>query len=231
MTRRNLFRISILSVLIVILSGSAISLLTNPKPLAPPARPGDCTEIQVSDNGWHTNVYLPASAFPATHAFRRDYPFASWFVIGWGDESFYRYGPTVLRGLDAIIPPSPTVVHVIALDAPPGTYFLDRSTPVSLSRAGLSQVAAQIDASLSYNAEGEAISVSEGHYPGASRFYRSDFSYHAFRTCNQWTAGVLRKSGADINAPVSMMSGVLMWQLQNAYSTCTTAKFSVKPAR
>ncbi|MAK59813.1 MAG: hypothetical protein CMK09_02420 [Ponticaulis sp.] len=215
----RLKRIAVGSVALIIVT-IMVCVLTNPTPLAATVSEGDCVEIQVSDNGWHTNFYLPASAFPADHPFRTDYPGANWFVVGWGDEGFYIKGPSILRGFDAIIPPSPTVVHLIALDRPPEDYFSDRRLPYSLSSEGLDQLVSEIDASLKMTRNGELKVVSEGHYPGASRFYRSRFSYHAFHTCNQWTAGVLRKAGAPINAPASMLSGSLMMQLENTHKAC-----------
>ena len=219
--RKFLYSLASLAVLIIV-----ICIATNPTPLAPPPSEEDCVTIRVSDNGWHTNLYLTADTFPEDHPFRRDYPWAGWFVVGWGDESFYRDGPTVARGIDAIIPPSPTVIHVIALSRPPEFAFLDRNVEFALSREGLGQLVTEINASLQYDAEGEPIIVSEGQYPGSSRFYRSRHSYHAFHTCNQWTAGVLRKAGLPINASASLMSGSLLWQLDRLNTTCTSPVIS-----
>ena len=125
-----------------------VCVITNPTPLAAAVSDEDCVEFQVSDNGWHTNFYLSADVFPEDHLFRQDYPAARYFVIGWGDEGFYIKGPSVRRGLDAVIPPSPTVVHVIALDRAPDVYFLDKSLPYSLSAEGMGQLVREIDASL-----------------------------------------------------------------------------------
>ncbi|MAP93828.1 MAG: hypothetical protein CMK07_02660 [Ponticaulis sp.] len=206
----------------------AICILANPAPLVDGPTRDDCVTIQVSDNGWHTNLYLPASAFSPDHTFRQDYPWANWFVIGWGDETFYRFGPTVGGGIDAIIPPSPTVLHVIALDKTPDTYFADRTIDVGLSLAGLNELARQVDQSLERTADGEAITVAEGHYPDVSRFYRSGLSYHAFHTCNQWTAGALRKSGVSLNAPVSFLSATLFWQLESKDKVCPADQKAVR---
>lgn len=201
---------------------------TNPSMEAPRATDGDCTTIHVSDNGWHTSLYVPAAAFPRDHPFRKTFAWAEWFHIGWGDEGFFRDGPSIWRGVDAIIPPSPSVVHVIALNRPPMEVFSERSVPVSLSRSGQEQLVDLLTQTLAFDHAGSEILLSDGHYPQVSAFYRASPSYHAFHTCNQWTAGILRKSGVEINAPVSMLSGTVMWQLERSAQTCRPIDPSVE---
>lgn len=210
--------LKILAGLCLVIAG--ICLTTNPSPKAPEAKPGDCVAVTIADNGWHTNFYLPADAFPDNSPLRRDFPGAEWFVIGWGNEGFYRLGPDVSRGIDAIIPPSPTVLHVIGSIDPPEEVFLDKTKVALLSEKGLEVLIEEIEASFARDEAGEYIIVADGHFPGVSLFYRSPLSYHAFHTCNQWTAGRLRRAGANINASAAMLSGALMFQLKPAGTQC-----------
>jgi len=185
----------------------------NPRPLAPPPSPGDCVMIAVASNDWHTNLYLPAEAFPADSGLRRDWPEADWFVIGWGDEGFYLEGPSVSGAFAAMVPPSPTVLHIVALETSPEAYFLDRSVAIAVSRQGLDVIAADIMGELARSESGQPIRLEGGFLPGQSAFYRATSSYHLLRSCNQWTADRLRRSGLAINSPVSSFAQPLVWQL------------------
>lgn len=106
--------------------------------------------------------------------------------------------------------------------------FSERSIPVGLSRSGREQLVDLLTQTLAFDEEESAILLSDGHYPQVSAFYRASPSYHAFHTCNQWTAGILRKSGVEINAPVSMLSGTVMWQLERSARTCRPIDPSVE---
>ncbi len=186
----------------------------NPRPQAPPAAPGDCVMIAVASNDWHTNLYLPADAFPADGALRREWPAARWFVVGWGDEGFYRKGPNLSRAVSAMVPPTPTVLHIVALETRPDAYFLDHAVPLAVSTAGLDIIAGDISAELARTASGQPVRLTGGFFPGRSAFYRATSSYHLLRTCNQWTADRLRRAGLPVNAPVSAFAQPLIWQLE-----------------
>ena len=89
-----------------------------PAPRAAPASAGDCIELHLYSNGYHSDLAAPASLFPDDHPLRRLFPDAREFLIGWGDQEFYYSdGTNLWLALDAIIPPSPSVMH-IAYNAP-----------------------------------------------------------------------------------------------------------------
>lgn len=201
-----------------------ICVTLNPKPAAGKPSAGNCETITVSTNGFHTNLYLPADMFSETSTIRSEWPGASWFVVGWGDEGFYREGPNISRSIAAIIPPSPTVLHITATPESPDQYFLDDAVTVALSTDGMAEIARLIEARFARTVDGEPITLAEGHYPGVSAFYRAKGSYHAFHTCNQWLAGVLRRAGLPINAPSAIPAQGVMWQLKlRAPKTCPEA--------
>ncbi|MEM9938548.1 MAG: DUF2459 domain-containing protein [Pseudomonadota bacterium] len=202
----------------------AICVIFNPRPAAGKPEPGNCETITVASNGFHTNLYLPASMFAEASTMRSEWPTARWFVVGWGDEGFYRDGPSILGSINAIVPPSPTVLHIIATLNPPETYFLDEAVSVAVSSDGMTEIARLIEARFERTAAGTAIRLADGHYPGASAFYRARGSYHAFHTCNQWLAGVLARAGLPINAPSAIPAQGVMWQLRlRAPKVCPVA--------
>ena len=95
-----------------------------PLPRVAAATAGDCVELHLYSNGYHSDIGAPASIFPADHPLRRMYPEAREFLIGWGDEVFYRSdGSNLWLGVDALIPPSASVLHV-TYDAPEASRYL-----------------------------------------------------------------------------------------------------------
>ena len=177
----------------IVLGLAALAHFSNPAPEAPPASPGDCRVIPVLSNGWHTDLWIAADGFPETHPFRQDFPQASWFMVGWGDEGFFRRGPSLGGAMNAMLPDSPTVLHVIGLPEYPGRYLAGEVRYARLSRAGYQVLVSEIDRALARNESGETDTIAPGNWAGVSRFYRSDLSYHAAHTCNQWTGRVLRR--------------------------------------
>ena len=67
------------------------------------------------------------AALPADHPLRRLYPRSEMLLIGWGEQSFYYSDGTDLwLALDALMPPSPSVMHV-GDDAETDARYLGRA--------------------------------------------------------------------------------------------------------
>jgi hypothetical protein len=95
-----------------------------PAPNVAPPSAGDCVELHMWSNGFHSDIGAPAAIFPADHPLRRLYPDAESFLIGWGEQAFYfSDGTDLMLGLDALVPPSPSVLHV-AYNAGPSSAYL-----------------------------------------------------------------------------------------------------------
>ena len=87
-----------------------------PTPRVTAATAGDCIELHLYSNGYHSDIGAPVSIFPENHPLRRLYPEAETFLIGWGDETFYQSdGANLWLGVDALIPPSPSVLLWVLL--------------------------------------------------------------------------------------------------------------------
>ena len=185
-----------------------------PAPRVMAASAGDCIELHLYSNGYHSDIGAPASIFPADHPLRRLYPEAEEFLIGWGDERFYQTdGSNLWLGVDALIPPSPSVLH-ITYDAPEASRYLgpNDDLAIGVSHEGAARFVAYIDRALVLDEHGAPIRVADGKVVGRSAFLRSRGSFHLFNVCNQWMAHALRAAGVDVNARAAWLAGPLIRQ-------------------
>jgi hypothetical protein len=194
-------------------------------PLPPPtvarAGGGDCVLLHLYSNGFHSDIGVPVEIFPKDHPLRRLFPGAASLLIGWGDEQFYYSdGTNLLLGLDAIIPPSPSVMHV-AWNAPHASAYLgpNDDTDIAVSRQGAANFVAYLDRALVLDANNNLIITRPGKVIGHSFFLRTRGSFHLFNVCNQWMARALRAAGVDVNARASWLAGGLITQVRQQAST------------
>jgi uncharacterized protein (TIGR02117 family) len=194
-----------------------------PRVTAPSA--GDCVELQLYSNGYHSDIGAPASIFPEDHPLRRLYPDADTFLIGWGDRAFYYSdGTNLWLGVDALVPPSPSVFH-IAYNAPEASAYLgpNDELAIGVSREGASRFVAYIDRYLVLDQSGNPITTSDGKVVGRSVFLRSRGSFHILNVCNQWMARALRTAGVDVNARAAWLAGPLIRQARRKGPTSCAA--------
>jgi uncharacterized protein (TIGR02117 family) len=174
----------------------------------------DCVELHLYSNGYHSDIAAPAALFPEDHALRRRFPEAESLLIGWGDRAFYYSdGTDLLLGLDALVPPSPSVLH-IAWNAPESSAYLSPNDDLAIgvSRDGAAAFVAFVDSALVLDEAGEAVETSPGKVVGRSAFLESRGSFHLFNVCNQWMARALRAAGVDVNARAAWLAGPLIRQ-------------------
>lgn len=185
-----------------------------PTPRIAAATAGDCIELHLYSNGYHSDIGAPASIFPENHPLRRLYPDAETFLIGWGDETFYQSdGSNLWLGVDALIPPSPSVLHVTYDAAEASTYLgPNDDLAIGVSAEGAARFVAYIDRALVLDGAGELIHLADGKVVGRSAFLRSRGSFHLFNVCNQWMARALRAAGIDVNARAAWLAGPLIRQ-------------------
>ncbi len=189
-----------------------------PPPNVPQPTSDDCLLLHMWSNGYHSDLGVPAEVFPEDHPLRRMFPNASSFLIGWGDEKFYQSdGTNLWLGLDALIPPSPSVMHV-AYNAAASSAYLgpNDDAPIAVSREGALELEHYIDRALVLDAQGNPIIVAPGKVIGRSEFLRTRGSFHLFNVCNQWLARALRAAGVDVNARAAWLAGGLIDQVHRA---------------
>lgn len=187
-----------------------------PAPAVTQPSEGDCIELHLYSNGFHSDIGAPASIFPENHPLRRLYPEADTLLIGWGDRAFYKSeGADLWLGLDALLPPSPSVFH-ITYNAPQASAYLAPNDDIAIgvSREGASRFVAYVDRYLALNEHGDVIRTSDGKVVGRSVFLRSRGSFHILNVCNQWMARALRRAGVDVNARAAWLAGPLIRQVR-----------------
>lgn len=209
------------SVLLVLVLVFAYLFLPIPAPRVAAASEGDCVELHLYSNGYHSDLAAPASIFPDDHPLRRLYPDAESFLIGWGDRAFYYSdGTNLWLGLDALVPPSPSVLHV-AYNAGPSSAYLgpNDDTAIAVSQEGAARFVAYVDRYLVLDQSGAAVRTSDGKVIGRSAFLRSRGSFHLLNVCNQWMARALRQAGIDVNARAAWLAGPLIRQVRKVGRT------------
>lgn len=183
-----------------------------PAPAVAPAAAGDCVVLHLWSNGYHADLGLPAEALPEDHPLRRLYPHARTLLIGWGERAFYSSdGADMLKALDAIIPPSPSVMHVVD-GAESGAVYLGPTAErtFAVSRAGAARLAAYLSDALELDADGRAEVLTGGKVIGRSAFLRGRQNFHLFNVCNHWMARALRAAGLNINTRDKWFGGPLV---------------------
>ena len=189
-------------------------------PPLPPDDDGPRTRfVQVSSNGWHTAIIVPASAIAAIGLLPEsaDFPDAAYLEFGWGDRTYYPAKEKTLgMTLAAALTPTPAVMHMAGW----GTLSAGGSgglevVPVALSDVGFLNLIGAIAATFERPSGGRAESVSPGLYPG-SRFYHAHGEFHLFNTCNTWTARMLRAGGVALSPSGVVTADGLMSRLRAA---------------
>ena len=204
-------------VLLVALVAMACGCATPPPPVDAQAAETDTPRrIYVVRHDWHTGVVVPAADIPAgAWPARREFATAEYFEVGWGDRAYYQADDAgIWLGLRALLWPAPGVLHIVAFSGPVDQAFrASEIVELRLSVRGLAQLVAKVADSHELNEAGQPIVFGPGRY-GASRFYASRENFHLFRTCNVWTASLLREAGVPLPEAPTLTAAELMSQLR-----------------
>lgn len=197
------------------------------QPSAAPATPGAVQatptavqatphRIHVVRHGMHSGIAVraadvPEQAWPA----RRDFADAEFLEVGWGDRAYYQApDPSLWLGLQALLWPTPGVLHMAAFSGPvQGQFQAAEIIVLQITPRGLERLIAAIADSHERDAAGRPIPLGPGLY-GTSRFYASREQFHLFATCNAWTAAILRQAGVPLGPLVPPTAEALFTQLR-----------------
>ena len=175
--------------------------------------------IRVVSNGWHTAIVAPRPALVATGLLPEaaDFPGAAFLEFGWGDRVYYpAKDKTLGMTLAAALTPTPAVMHMAGLAAPPADDTITMEVvSLALTEAGFRRLAEALDAEFERPVGGRAAPVSRGLYPG-SNFYNARGEFHLFNTCNTWTARMLRAGGVAVSPSGIVTAGGLMARLRRS---------------
>jgi uncharacterized protein (TIGR02117 family) len=174
-----------------------------PAPAAgPPKNAADCRMIGLWSNGYHTSFSMPAALFPEGHPFRKLYPTATHFMLGWGDLPFYRSrGDDLWLGVQALMPGGESGMHILAGMEPVETWYRAKEViPIALSAAGAQALVAYIDDSFERTPDGAAVQIA---FEQDGYFLKGRKDFHALNVCNHWSARALRRAGVPVNASLA----------------------------
>lgn len=171
--------------------------------------------VYVVRHGWHTGIVFRAADLPADSHLRRAFPQADHVEAGWGDRDFYRaQEPGVVLGLRALLWPTPGALHIVGLSGPPQASFpAARIVELGVAQADLNRMHERVQASFETDADAAPRPLGPGLY-GDGRFYASTEDFHAFKTCNVWTAQALRAGGLPLRPAAALTAGLLLRQLE-----------------
>ena len=169
----------------------------------------DAVTVYVLNNGFHTDIALPASEVRAQGGALADaaraLPDSQWLVYGWGDAGFYTargLSPArILDGLRALFwINNPSVIRLYGLDRSPDIAYAGRvATPIHLSSAGFAALDRHMAGSFSTVHNAPVV------YPVAETtdlFFSSHEHFSALRVCNNWTSDQLAAAGLP-TAPIA----------------------------
>jgi hypothetical protein len=190
--------------------------------------------VLVVDHGYHTGLVVRAvdlggiaAAMEAERpelarllmSFVQRWPGADWLEFGWGDAAFYQATPTLADmeiglAIPALFWPTPSVVQVVPGIGPlDGAFARSDRVALDLSAGGWRALAIRLGEAVAPGPAGLPDPVGPSLY-GAGLFVRSPVSYHAGRTCNQWTSGLLRAAGVPSSWFWSITSAGLVKELR-----------------
>ena len=214
MVRRAAFRTA--AGLVLLLAG-ALMATDHPgdRALFPPMAGAPTVDLFLVSNGFHTGLLVPRPALDAvaqrlnetaTEDVATRFGAYRWVEIGWGEEQFYRFTPTLAalglgRAFRALFLDNRTVLHVVGvddlveLDGPHAALMR-----VPLSPDGFDRLTERLDATFARAADGSAIDLGPGLY-GPSRFFRANGRMSVTDVCNSWVGRLLNAAGLP-DAPV-----------------------------
>lgn len=168
--------------------------------------------VYVVSHGWHTGLVLPADVAEAELGFlQQRFAGARYYEFGWGDKGFYQ-AEAITSGLTlrAILWPTGSVMHVVALNKGPYQYFPNsRIEPLCLSDEQSAHLLKFVRHSFQKDEQDAVMRTKDGLY-GDSSFYVGEGDYYLMNTCNKWTAKGLRSVGYPISTTFKLTADSVM---------------------
>ena len=197
---------------IVVMSVLLCACASPPKDLFPPD-PGEPSKtIYLVSHGWHAGIVfkradIPAGIWPQ----HNDFSDAEYLEVGWGDKDYYMTpSPHMGITLKAGLLPTASVLHIVGFNGSVTRYFAHSEViRVELSEAGFQRFCSYLENSYALDEAGRSQPLGPSLY-GAGQFYLSRESYHAFNTCNVWTARGLREAGCPVTPAENLSIDTLM---------------------
>lgn len=157
--------------------------------------------VLVTTNGWHSGIVLArADLPPEILPERADFPDAAFIEFGWGDAEYYPAPRPSLGMAFAAAFPGPALMHVSGLPSHPAQVFPTVAVlTLPLRPEQMQPLVAAIAASFARAGAARAQPTASPGLYAFSRFYPATGRFHAFNTCNTWTARILASAGLAIS--------------------------------
>ena len=185
--------------------------------------------IYLADHGYHAGLIVRRADLDRFSLALDDkilaalfvrYQAYEWIEIGWGDEQFYRFAPTIshvtvsmafsaLSGMN-----DSTVLHVVGLSSAPDTVFRHSDLQrIELSAGGMENILRGVAAAFAVDDSGEPVELGKGIY-GPSLLYRARGRYSLVNTCNMWLGDLMAAGGLKVSPVASVTSAGLLAELR-----------------
>lgn len=140
-----------------------------------------------------------------------------YFEFAWGDARFYQTEViTIYNTLRALFWPTDSVLHVVALNQHPTTFFPNSDViEIPISREGIIQLSQMMRESFLFAVDDEPSVLKKGLY-GESYFFESNQIYSLFNTCNKWSAHHLAAAGIPMTPALTFTAEDVMEQARTA---------------
>lgn len=202
---------------------------TAPEAIAPvAANPCETRQsIHVVSHGWHTGLVVKAADMNAiVPALANRFRGNEYYEIGWGDAGFYQ-ADEITSGLTlrALLASSGSALHVVGFSTPPELRFPHSTVrKVDIARSAHANLLQYIHGSFARDAGGNIVMRGRGLY-GDSEFYAGTGYFHAFNTCNKWTAKALYSAGIEIDPAFKLTAHSIIRALDAvAIPACATPR-------
>ncbi len=180
---------------------------------------GEAVTVYVLNYGFHTDIAISADLIRTRGGRLAEAARAAgdwkWFVIGWGDESFYTgTGASMDRAIDGLRslfwPGNPSVIRITGLNTQPDRAYVNTDTAtLALSAAGFEAMAQSIESS--FRAEPGQPLVSSGLRDMPGVFFPARGNFSILRTCNNWTSDQLNAAGLPTAPMIDGLAPLLAW--------------------
>ncbi len=165
------------------------------------------TNVYLVSHSWHSGLVVPWAGRGSAALFAGNkFDTCHSLEIGWGDKAYYMSGKGSAK---AVAWPTPSVVHVVCLEAPVRKKFPSSEIiSFNLNIDSVDVLINYIRQELKLDSSGRARALGPGLY-GRSVFYEGARSFWALRTCNTWAGEALRAGGVPINTFFLITAGSL----------------------
>ena len=205
-------RATLIQAFIALVPAFLYSCTSLPKDVFPPGPDEPSRTIYLVSQDWHAGIVVKRADIPPGIWIQHDdFPDAEYLEVGWGDKDYYMtQSPHLGITLKAGLFPTASVLHIVGFSGSVTRYFpRSEVIRVELSEAGLQRLCSYLENSYALDDAGRSQPLGPSLY-GAGQFYLSRESYHAFNTCNVWTARGLRDAGLPITPAVNLTIDTLM---------------------